>query len=117
MSRILVLASTLTLVSILAATGAYACLAVGRPNPKYPHGAPVRIAEESAVIFWDAENKTEHFIRRARFETTSPDLGFLVPTPTKPTLVDVGDSVFEALRDITVPKRPPSLQLAHRGLV
>lgn len=126
MSRILVLASTLTLGKgrcfmvkklilsfviaqflLLCYFPVRACFVTGRQTREFPLGVPVRIADETAIIYWDAENKTEHFIRRARFETTSPDLGFLVPTPTKPTLVDVGDSVFEALRDITVPKQRP----------
>ena len=126
MSQILVLASTLTLGKgrcfmvkklilsfviaqflLLCYFPVRACFVTGRLTREFPLGVPVRIADETAIIYWDANTKTEHFIRRARFETTSPDLGFLVPTPTKPTLIDVGDSVFEALRDITVPKRPP----------
>jgi len=36
----------------------------------------VPIAEEEAVIVWDAPHKIEHFIRRATFETAKP-FGFL----------------------------------------
>jgi len=90
----------------LAAVPSSACLPIGR------NGMPIRIAEETAVIFWDSETKTEHFIRRARFVTDSADLAFLVPTPTKPDLVDVGENVFGELQRFTNPPPPPQ---AERG--
>src|SRR6266436_5532883 len=74
------------------------CLAVptegdGCAAPHRP-GDYVHIAEESAVIVWDAPSKTQHFIRRATFDTKAKDFGFLVPTPTQPALADVDDAVF-----------------------
>lgn len=95
-----------TLFLTLVALPSNACLPIGR------NGMPIRVAEETAVIFWDAETKTEHFIRRARFVTDSADLAFLVPTPTKPDLVDVGDNVFGELQRFTNPPPPPR---AERG--
>lgn len=63
-----------------------------------PHrGQWVDIRDESALIIWDAETKTEHFIRRASFETAATDFGFLVPTPTQPDLGEADDRVFESL--------------------
>jgi Uncharacterized protein conserved in bacteria (DUF2330) len=64
-----------------------------------PHrqGDYVHIAEESAVIVWDAASKTQHFIRRATFDTKAKDFGFLVPTPAQPALADVDDAVFSFL--------------------
>lgn len=93
-----------TLFLTLVALPSSACLPIGR------NGLPIRIAEETAVIFWDADTKTEHFIRRARFVTDSADLAFLVPTPTKPELVDVGDSVFGELLRFTNPPPPPRME-------
>src|SRR5262245_47756248 len=75
-----------------------ACAPVPRP------GQFVRIAEESAVIVWDEKTRTEHFIRRATFDTDAPDFGFLVPTPTKPALAEVSDSVFNDLEYFIRPK-------------
>jgi hypothetical protein len=68
-----------------------------------PQGSRVEIAEESAVIIWDAPSKTEHFIRRASFKTGAKDFGFLVPTPSKPKLAEADNSVFRELERITAP--------------
>jgi len=62
-----------------------------------PHGEEVAIAEEEALIVWDPATRTEQFIRRARFLSTSKAFGFLVPTPTVPTLGEVPDHVFHEL--------------------
>lgn len=63
-----------------------------------PHpGQWVDIRDESALIVWDAASKTEHFIRRASFETAADDFGFLVPTPTQPDLGEAEDWTFETL--------------------
>jgi hypothetical protein len=67
-------------------------------------GQSIRIANESAIIVWDAKTKTQHFIRRATFETASPDFGFLVPTPARPVLAEIADHAFRTLDDLTRPK-------------
>ena len=67
-----------------------------------PHqGQWVDIRDESALIIWDSVTKTEHFIRRASFETTADDFGFLVPTPSQPDLGEADDRVFESLGQMT----------------
>lgn len=65
---------------------------------------PIIIAEESAIILWDAAAKVQHFIRRATFETEAPDFGFLVPTPTKPDLKETDESAFFTLADLIKPR-------------
>jgi hypothetical protein len=72
--------------------------------PAPPKGAEVRIADEEAVIQWDPATKTETFIRRAQFQSTSKSFGFLVPTPTKPELGEAGDDLFEALANVIRPE-------------
>jgi hypothetical protein len=67
-------------------------------------GDSVQITGESALIVWDAKNKTEHFIRRANFETDSDNIGFLVPTPGMPQLGTVDDAVFTSLDAAIEPK-------------
>lgn len=67
-------------------------------------GEEVRIAEESAVIVWDAANSTQHFIRRASFDTKAKDFGFLVPTPSVSTLAASDEAVFALLEDIVFAK-------------
>ncbi len=76
---------------------AWGCAAVGRYR--------VEIAEESAIIIWDAATKTQHFIRRASFKTKAKDFGFLVPTPTRPELAEAGDRAFTFLDRLTAPRR------------
>lgn len=67
-----------------------------------PHaGDEIAIVEESAVIVWDPAAKMEHFIRRATFHGKGRDFGFLVPTPTTPTLAEVDDAIFDRLEERT----------------
>jgi hypothetical protein len=68
-----------------------------------PVKGTVTIADESAIIIWDAKSKTQHFIRRASFTTDVQDFGFLVPTPTKPDLAEARDEAFRVLAEITAP--------------
>ena len=82
--------------------------------PAPPHGIDVRIAEESALIIWDAATQTEHFIRRASFRTSGADFGFLVPTPTKPELAETPNSIFEQLSYATRPAINRVVE--HRGV-
>lgn len=81
-----------------------------------PAGASVHIAEESALILWDAATRTQHFIRRAQFDTKAKDFGFLVPTPTRPALSEVDDAVFGYLLELTRPPvRPVARQEVAKG--
>jgi hypothetical protein len=64
----------------------------------------VQIASESALIIWDEKTKTQHFIRRAAFESRVPYFGFLVPTPNEPKLAEAPNKVFDLLEDWTKPE-------------
>src|SRR5437016_3719837 len=82
--------------AVPAALLAAACLSFRAPAvracaPAPPPGVRVEIADESAIIVWDAAAKTQHFIRRASFATAAHDFGFLVPTPAQPTLAEASD--------------------------
>lgn len=92
-----------------------ACIAVGSTltvsalparacAPAPPAGESVSIAAEEALIVWDAASRTEHFIRRADFRTSAADFGFLVPTPSQPTLHEASDDVFGALSRAITPE-------------
>jgi hypothetical protein len=70
----------------------------------HPPNVRVDIAQESAIIIWDAAHKVQHFIRRAAFETEAENFGFLVPTPTKPELAEAEDASFSVLEKLTEPK-------------
>ncbi|HEV3146666.1 MAG TPA: DUF2330 domain-containing protein [Gemmataceae bacterium] len=86
-------------ISLAASVRASAC-AVVTPHSQ---GNGVQIATESAIIIWDSASKTQHFIRRAEFKSDVKDFGFLVPTPTKPTLAEADDEAFTTLGKITEP--------------
>lgn len=86
----LFIAAALSLVSF---QEALACMAIGRR-------APVAIAGEEALIVWDEANHLEHFVRRAFFRGAPTDFGFVVPSPTQPTLNAMEDRVFEHLLNI-----------------
>lgn len=97
MMRTALAASLLSLV-IADATPADACA------PAPPQGEEVRIADEEAIILWDPAAKVEHFIRRAQFRSTAPSFGFLVPTPTTPTLGEVSTGAFTSLEQLIRPE-------------
>jgi hypothetical protein len=58
---------------------------------------PVAIASETALIYWDTTTKTEHFFRTAEFDTDLSRVGFIVPTPSAPTLASAPANLFESL--------------------
>ncbi len=70
----------------------------------YRPGERVDVADETALIVWDAKTQTQHFIRRATFLSTGYDFGFLVPTPNRPELAEAADNLFTELAQITAPK-------------
>lgn len=73
----------------------------------------VQVATESAVIVWNASTHTEHFIRRATFHTSSPDFGYLVPTPSVPAFAEAGDKLFAQLEEAMQPERREEVQTGY----
>lgn len=67
-------------------------------------GEQSSIFDEAALIVWDQKTRTEHFVRRANFETKTSDFGFLVPTPTQPDLGEVANEVFTSVSKLTAPE-------------
>ena len=104
MFRIIIVASLIVLTGFLFTLSlptADGCAAVRQKD-----GPSISIAEESAIIVWDPVKKVQHFIRRAAFDTKSPDFGFLVPTPTLPELPlkTVEDGIFGTIDRWLLPK-------------
>lgn len=64
------------------------------------HDGPIQVHGEEALVVWDPTAHTEHFVRRADFRGVSRDFGFLVPTPSRPTIDDVDDGIFRRLFDL-----------------
>ena len=94
-----------TMIGLLSSTRqpAVGCFAVSPRSATGFRRISIEINTESALIVWDAERKVQHFIRKATFETTAHQLGFLVPTPTKPELTEAKDAIFSKLSSITAP--------------
>jgi hypothetical protein len=63
----------------------------------------VNVGAESAIIVWNSATQTEHFIRSATFNATGPDFGFVVPTPTVPTITTADPSAFDYIREHILP--------------
>lgn len=87
--------------SLLHASAVHACCALGRL------GEPVVNADQTVLIIWDPQTKTEHFIRKASFKAEGDDFGFLVPTPSCPQLSESGNEAFPHLANITRPRVKP----------
>ncbi len=107
----LALAVLLTLVAWLAVMPAdvRGCGGAFRP------GERVDVADETALIIWDATTKTQHFIRHATFVGSAYDFGFLVPTPNRPQLEPADPNLFTELAKITEPKTETRSGLPNLG--
>jgi hypothetical protein len=60
-------------------------------------------ASQTVIMIWDKERETQHFIRKADFRTDAKDIGFLVPSPSRPQLEESGNEAFQELARITAP--------------
>jgi len=88
---------TAALASATFAPSASACCAVTRD------GSLVVNADQTVIMIWDSATKSQHFIRQADFKTDAPDVGFIVPSPSRPQLAEAGKAAFASLAEITAP--------------
>ena len=79
--------------------------AVVLPKGSSPNSNRVDVADETAVIVWDAAAKVEHFIRQASFASSSAEIGFLVPTPSRPEVAESSPAAFADLARVTAPRK------------
>ncbi len=86
-------------------------------SPVMSKGAHVAVAREAAIIIWNEKAKRQHFIRRAAFDTKVPYFGFLVPTPTQPTLKEAPDKLFQDMEEWTKPEVVTRVVQRPRGHV
>jgi len=54
-------------------------------------------------MVWDKERQTQHIIRKVDFSTDADNIGFLVPSPSRPQLEESGNGAFSELAMITAP--------------
>ncbi|MEQ1935269.1 MAG: DUF2330 domain-containing protein, partial [Fimbriimonadaceae bacterium] len=57
----------------------------------------VAMMDQTNIIVWEPDTKTEHFIRNAKFETDAPNLGFIAPTPSVPKMEEVDPEAFKTI--------------------
>ncbi|MBX3126023.1 MAG: DUF2330 domain-containing protein [Polyangiaceae bacterium] len=95
--------------SLVFALGALLGVALAAPPPAQACGGffsrktlsgPQRpsLSYEQTLIVFDAEKRHQHFIREVAFRAAAEPFGFVVPTPTRPTVAKVEHSPFESLR-------------------
>lgn len=75
-------------------------------------GTKVSLVQERALIIWDAKKGVEHFVRQASFDTLAKDFGFIVPTPSVPTLALAKTDMFNKIDAFINTKRPASIGCA-----
>jgi hypothetical protein len=97
MVRLLLLSLMLGTLLAISVDNSQGCGVAGRRD------ANVSIADERAIILWDAGSGIQHFIRQASFHADTPDFGFLVPTPSQPTLAEARSEAFSILEKLTAP--------------
>ncbi len=63
------------------------------------------LMNEATVIVWNKQTHTEHFIRRATFDDIKGrSVGFIVPTPSVPELVEANEDVIHNLNRLAEPE-------------
>jgi hypothetical protein len=71
-----------------------ACCGFGAP------GTSVRFVGQTNIVIWDRTRGIEHFVRDAQFSSGGKDLGFVAPTPSKPTLSEASAMAFQTLESL-----------------
>lgn len=64
---------------------------------------PPKPADEQVLLVWDRATQTQHFVRQVRFSDAGGRFGFIVPSPSKPTLHDVKAEPWERLNQRCAP--------------
>ncbi|GEM_PF-2801289 len=85
---------------------AEACGGFFRSKTLSPEQQP-SLSREKVLLIHDAEAGQQHFIREVAFQRASEPFGFVVPTPTRPTVAAVETTPFSKLR-AAFPFNPPS---------
>lgn len=58
---------------------------------------PPRPADEQVLMVWDQKTQVEHFVRQVRFSDAKEPFGFVVPTPSRPTLHEIDQEPWDLL--------------------
>jgi len=72
--------------------------------PAPPEGAWVELVGERVLVAWDAASKREHLVLAPAFEGDADAFGYLIPTPSRPTVTSADDHVFHRLDQHLIPE-------------
>ncbi len=75
-------------------------------------GSRPSLSRERALLVFDSTKRVEHFIREAVFKAGAEPFGFVVPTPSRPTVSALHGSPFAEL-DAQFPFARPAPDLHH----
>ncbi|MHB1844961.1 MAG: DUF2330 domain-containing protein [Deltaproteobacteria bacterium] len=87
--------------ALLLARPSRACLTIA-------FGEPPKVTGEEVLILWDPGTQTEQLIRHLSFGDAQHEFGFVVPTPTRPTLGEVDGEIFSRLYALYRAPPPPA---------
>lgn len=99
---------TLALLAVVVGSATACCISYG--------DIAMTLSREKAIIIWDQEAKVEHFIRSASFTGGAKDFGFILPTPSQPTAIEVADAEAFGLLESFKPMPPNSDTAAAGGV-
>jgi hypothetical protein len=86
---------------LLSVRSADSCAALGMREHRRPS-----LAYEQVLLLFDEKNEIEHFVRSITFKAEDHPFGFVVPTPSKPTVAPLKTNPFPVLREV-FPFDPP----------
>jgi hypothetical protein len=107
-------AGLLALAVPLVTPSANACGAFFHVRALAPEQRP-SLAREKVLIIHDAARGQQHFIREVAFRRADQAFGFVVPTPTRPTVAKVEKNPFTKLRERFPFKSPPPINIGTFG--
>ncbi|MEZ5162536.1 MAG: hypothetical protein R2688_02075 [Fimbriimonadaceae bacterium] len=64
-----------------------------------PDGANYSVKDEKSVIFYSTE-KQMHFIRKITFDSSSDNLGYLIPVQNEPTVEEADPAVVDGALEL-----------------
>ncbi|HWZ90381.1 MAG TPA: hypothetical protein VNW92_16070, partial [Polyangiaceae bacterium] len=101
----------------LVLVGSFLCLCGSRPARacallQSTQGSPPSLSQERALLIFDSTKGVEHFIREAVFKAGAEPFGFVVPTPSRPTVSALHGSPFAEL-DAQFPFARPAPEPRH----
>src|SRR5947209_20090131 len=67
-------------------------------------GADVNQPAQKAFITWDPREELESFTVQPRFEGNAADFGMVIPTPSRPKLIEMPRTFFKELAVFTILK-------------